>query len=69
MARLAFQSHWPKGDAEEEIAPADIHCPKCRSDEVVLVSVDQAEDESVDSKYNWHCDGCGNEWQDDGVEA
>jgi DNA-directed RNA polymerase subunit M/transcription elongation factor TFIIS len=68
MARLAFQSHWPKDDAEEEIAPADIRCPKCRSDEVVLVSVDEAEDESVDSKFNWHCDECGNEWQDDGVE-
>jgi DNA-directed RNA polymerase subunit M/transcription elongation factor TFIIS len=67
MARLAFQSHWPKDDAEEEIAEADIRCPKCRSDEVVLVSVDEAEDESVDSKFNWHCDGCGNAWQDDGV--
>ena len=47
-----------------------VRCPKCHSVEIVLdgreaeAGVEREEDE----KYKWHCDACGHQWIDDGVE-
>ena len=43
-------------------------CPKCHSDEIVLLSLDVSATESSDAKFNWSCDACGFKWQDDGIE-
>lgn len=72
LAMAAMAAHWPvdpNKPPEPEFRPAEVRCPKCHSDEVVFDSVEEAPDKSVvDSKYNWHCDACGHQWQDDGVE-
>ena len=49
-----------------------VHCPKCHSTEVIF---DQLVDEpgkggdSAAAKFQWTCDSCGYEWEDDGEET
>jgi RNase P subunit RPR2 len=45
-------------------------CPKCRSPDIVLQSVDAKTPESCPAhpRYSWTCDSCGHQWEDDGVE-
>jgi DNA-directed RNA polymerase subunit M/transcription elongation factor TFIIS len=43
-------------------------CPKCHSDEIVFLSLDEITTESSDAQFNWSCDACGYKWKDDGVE-
>ena len=43
-----------------------VHCPSCHSEQIVFEGL-QGESESL-AKYNWHCDSCGYQWQDDGLE-
>jgi predicted RNA-binding Zn-ribbon protein involved in translation (DUF1610 family) len=38
-------------------------CPKCHSPEIVFQEMD-----AETAKFNWSCDACGHEWNDDGVE-
>ncbi len=62
------------GQEEDEIEEDGIQCPRCHSVEVVFDSreSDGREVEPAiareDSKYNWHCDACRYQWQDDGIE-
>src|SRR5262249_6807769 len=47
-----------------------VRCPKCHSQGVIL---DRRESEpgvetEFDQKYDWHCDDCGYQWQDEGIE-
>lgn len=44
-------------------------CPKCGSEDIVFEGRDPnlTSDNSADSKFNWSCDACGHEWEDDGV--
>ena len=37
-------------------------CPKCHSPEIVFHDLDAT------AKFNWSCDACGHEWEDDGLE-
>ena len=72
-ARRAFKDHWPEDrndDAEPDLSEADVRCPKCHSDELVFESLEgeTTDDSTLDTKFNWHCDACGHDWQDDGVE-
>jgi hypothetical protein len=59
---------------EDEVEEDGIRCPRCRSVEVVFDSRESDAREvepgvaKEDSKYNWHCDACGYQWQDDGIE-
>ena len=58
-------------DAEEETFASltdgqYVHCPKCHSEQIVFEGL-EGESESL-AKYTWHCDECGHDWQDDGVE-
>ena len=70
-ASAALQEHWPAEEGSPEAdAEAVVICPKCHSDEVVYESLDKPSsgDSETDAKFNWRCDACGHEWQDDGVE-
>jgi hypothetical protein len=61
------------GQGEDEGEEDGIRCPRCRSVEVVFDSreLDGKEIQPgvarPDSKYNWQCDACGYQWQDDGI--
>jgi DNA-directed RNA polymerase subunit M/transcription elongation factor TFIIS len=73
LATMAFVRHLPNdsdADHEPDPPPVDVRCPKCHSEEVVFESLNQepADDAYLDAKFNWRCDACGYEWQDDGVE-
>lgn len=50
-------------DPEEEKDYA-ILCPKCRSGAVVL----EERDSSSTAPFHWHCDACGHQWSDEGIE-
>jgi DNA-directed RNA polymerase subunit M/transcription elongation factor TFIIS len=56
----------------EDAGDVAIHCPRCRSKEVVFEELvdkpTQAGGESS-KKFQWKCDSCGYEWKDDGVET
>jgi len=57
-------------DEKDDAAQFVVRCPKCHSEGVVL---DRRESEpgvetEFDQKYDWHCDDCGYQWQDEGVE-
>jgi DNA-directed RNA polymerase subunit M/transcription elongation factor TFIIS len=43
-------------------------CPKCHSDEIVFLSLDETATEGSGAQFNWSCDACGYKWKDDGVE-
>lgn len=54
----------------EDAGDVAIHCPRCRSTEVVFNElVDRAPGASNKSKYHWACDSCGYEWEDEGIET
>ena len=60
--RQLFTRFKPKVPAEfdqERIAT----CPSCHSPEIVFQELDPKT-----AKFNWSCDACGHEWNDDGVE-
>jgi DNA-directed RNA polymerase subunit M/transcription elongation factor TFIIS len=47
-------------------------CPKCHSDQIVfeeLVAAAAVSGSASAQKFRWHCDACGHEWEDDGVEG
>jgi rubrerythrin len=50
-------------DTEEEKDYA-VLCPKCRSGAVVL----EERDPSSTAPFHWHCDTCGHQWSDEGIE-
>jgi ribosomal protein L37AE/L43A len=51
-------------DEEEEDKDYAVLCPKCRSGEVVL----EERDSSSTAPFHWHCDACGHQWSDEGIE-
>jgi DNA-directed RNA polymerase subunit M/transcription elongation factor TFIIS len=55
---------------EEQVDELPVHCPQCHSTEVVFEGRTSepavAADESSE-KYQWTCDSCGYQWEDDGV--
>jgi len=61
-------------EAEDGDAQYAIRCPNCHSEEIVFDSresdghVVDLETARQDAKYDWHCDACGYQWQDDGIE-
>ncbi len=56
---------------QQQNAACEIQCPKCHSTEIVFEGLDgdASGTSTPDSKYNWSCDACGNQWKDDGVEV
>jgi len=59
----------PKQDQELEELP--VLCPKCGSTEVVLgrlvTESPTAKDSSPHPQFEWTCDSCGHQWEDDGI--
>jgi DNA-directed RNA polymerase subunit M/transcription elongation factor TFIIS len=58
-------------DSEEESAQGSEYvarCPKCHSDEIVFLGLDDNSPDAPDAQFNWSCDHCGYKWKDDGVE-
>jgi ribosomal protein L37AE/L43A len=49
---------------EEKNKDYAVLCPKCRSGAVVL----EERDSSSTTPYHWHCDACGHQWSDEGIE-
>jgi C4-type Zn-finger protein len=60
----------PASENRGELPDVFIRCPKCNSEEVVFEHM-QGEDptthQKIVQKYQWKCDSCGYEWEDDGV--
>jgi len=59
----------PADDLSEDDSEAALpRCPKCGSEEIVFLELERAAGhEDDDPKFHWHCDACGNDWEDDGV--
>jgi hypothetical protein len=74
-ASEAMQSYEPADDQtskeeQKELRELPVRCPKCHSTEVVfkkLVPVEAASPGCSQPKFNWVCDSCGREWEDDGI--
>jgi DNA-directed RNA polymerase subunit M/transcription elongation factor TFIIS len=73
-ATQAMQCYEPGNEPprrpQEEPPDLVVRCPKCNSDEVVFEGgtstlIVTADDPS--QKYQWSCDACGYQWEDDGV--
>lgn len=58
----------PEEEPEEEKDYA-ILCPKCHSPKVVLAGqdTDNLEKSPPKTKFQWNCDACGHQWEDDGI--
>lgn len=70
-----------RGKPEDDIS-FNVLCPECHSPEIVFqgrqteatdnpeTAKDMLEENSspADAKFNWSCDACGYQWQDDGIE-
>lgn len=62
-----------EGVPEEGIEGDVLRCPKCHSEEVVFDSRESdgqivaPEAAREDAKYDWRCETCGYQWQDDGI--
>jgi len=74
----AMRNYDPEDDPtpkQEQVDELPVRCPQCHSTEVVLEGRTFegrtsepaiAADESSE-KYQWTCDSCGHQWEDDGV--
>jgi ribosomal protein L37AE/L43A len=65
-AHAALEDAFEDEDTEEEEEEKDyaVLCPKCRSGAVVL----EERDSSSTAPFHWHCDACGHQWSDEGIE-
>jgi len=73
-ARDLLRNYFPKDEPasgnSDELPEASIRCPKCKSEEIVFEHMqdqDPATHQRIAQKYQWKCDSCGYEWEDDGV--
>ncbi|HWZ83571.1 MAG TPA: hypothetical protein VNW47_13150 [Terriglobales bacterium] len=70
----AMRNYEPEDDPNpkenEVLDELPVRCPKCHSPEVIFeggtASAIVATDDSS-QKYQWTCDACGHQWQDDGI--
>lgn len=69
LMQLRKERNGEEQEESEEQEQYAVLCPKCRSAEVVLEGRDsEAPDPPPGAKFNWSCDDCGHQWQDDGIE-
>jgi DNA-directed RNA polymerase subunit M/transcription elongation factor TFIIS len=72
-AMQAMKSYAPADEPpekpEEEAGEGLVRCPKCHSEEVVFEGVlaDPSTAAATARIYQWTCDSCGHQWEDDGV--
>jgi len=65
---LAPEDEDPDAEPDDDAEYA-VLCPKCHSQEVFLRDDGpQAEATAAKVKFKWQCDGCGHQWEDEGIE-
>jgi len=68
----ALAMYAPEEEEEEdpgEDAEYAVLCPKCHSQEVFLRDDGPAAEATAAAvKFKWQCDGCGHQWEDEGIE-
>ncbi len=60
----------PLPEKEEEGKEIPVVCPKCRSTDVIferLKKESQPATDAPDLQFEWTCDSCGYQWEDEGV--
>jgi rubrerythrin len=60
----------PLPEKEEEGKEIPVVCPRCRSTDVIferLKKESQTVKDAPDQKFEWSCDSCGYQWEDEGV--
>ncbi len=60
----------PSPEPAEDLQEISVRCPKCRSTEVIfnrLVAAAGTPNDASSRKFEWTCNSCGENWQDDGV--
>jgi DNA-directed RNA polymerase subunit M/transcription elongation factor TFIIS len=72
-ARQAMLNYTPANEPqpkqEEDNEPL-IRCPRCHSTEVVferLIAEPTSETDESSSKFEWTCEACGYQWEDEGI--
>ena len=73
-ARQAMQNYTPANEPrpkqEEELNELPVRCPKCHSTEVLferLINQSVGATDKALPKFEWTCDACGHQWEDDGI--
>jgi hypothetical protein len=73
-ARLPMQDYKPEDDPTPketgDIEELTVRCPICHSAEIVLEDRSSEPGEAMGEfpkDYQWTCDSCGHQWEDDGV--
>jgi hypothetical protein len=72
LLRDYFPKDEPASEKNEELPDVFIRCPKCNSEEVVFEHMhdeDPTTHQKTVQKYQWKCDSCGYEWEDDGIAS
>lgn len=68
MQNNYFPEDEPVEESDDDSDDLAVHCPKCHSTEVVFDQlVDEAGGENSAAKFQWTCDSCGYEWEDEGA--
>ena len=63
-AHKALEEAFDNDDDTDEEKDYAVLCPKCRSGAVVL----EERDSASTAPFHWHCDACGHQWSDEGIE-
>jgi DNA-directed RNA polymerase subunit M/transcription elongation factor TFIIS len=72
-ARQAILNYTPANEPapkEEEESDPTVRCPRCHSTEVVferLITEPKSETDDSSPKFEWTCDACGHQWEDEGI--
>jgi hypothetical protein len=71
-AKQALKNYTPlnEPELEELVEPEEVlvRCPKCGSTEVVLGEFESdVPERDSDSPFEWACESCGHQWEDDGI--
>lgn len=68
------KASWWDNDKEKKEGPDEekdyaILCPKCRSAKVMMAGrdTDNLEKSSPREEFQWSCDACGHQWEDEGI--
>jgi transposase-like protein len=68
-----MQNYFPADDRaqepEEELDEASVRCPRCHSSEIVLEDTEPVREGGSSQRFQWTCDACGSQWEDEGLEA
>ena len=68
-ARKSIPEDDPNPIPNEGLDELPVRCPKCHSTEVIFEGQTSAvvATDATSQKYQWTCDACGHQWEDDGI--